>query len=253
MQGSTLRSNSAIGVITLCCLAIALAVAADAAHSAPPKSVQALVLNQSHVYLGKMKVVLTPHAVRMDCLGEFRFSLVSKAPKWDVTVYRTDDKRYCTQPLKVFCDQGLFSNIVMTQEDTMPPRHARRGTGKLSGFTLQRFWWHRVVFDCLDSKEYAQPEAERILHAAYKVPTAGRIPIKFDRILSGKDWMTNLSEEGIRREFLSTQKISHERVPAAEFDLPLGMTREKSVTRIVVGTNKQLREGGVDALFNLGH
>jgi hypothetical protein len=217
----------------------------------PPstKTIPALVLHQKHIYLGETKVSLTPNAVRMDCLGKLHFSFISKAPRWDITVFRTDDRLYFTQSFGEFCDQGLYSNIVMTMHDRMLPKGGRLSKGKVSGFAVQQVSWPTLKFACLESKGYA-PQVERVLHAAYKVPNQGQIPIQYEVILSGRDWMTNLTEKGIKRSMLSTKKISRESVPASEFQVPSGLAKSKSVTRIVVGSTKKMNDTGVNVLFD---
>jgi hypothetical protein len=219
-------------------------------HSASkPETVSALILRQRHIYLGDTKLALTPNAVRMDCLGKLHFSFISKAPTWDIVVFRTDDRLYHKQPFAEFCDQGLYSNIVMTMHDRMLPKGGKRNKGQISGFTVQQVSWPTVKFAALDSKGYA-PQVERVLHAAYRVPTEGQIPIKYEVVLSGRDWMTNLSEQGLRRSMLSTRKISRQNIPASEFQVPTGLALSKSVTRIVVGSTKKMEDTGVNVLFD---
>ena len=65
--------------------------------------------------------------------------------------------------------------------------------------------------------------------------------------------MTNLSESGLLREFLTTEKISSEPVSTAEFEVPPGLSQTKSVTRIVIGSAEKLKDTGADVLFKLGH
>jgi len=197
-----------------------------------------------------MKLLLTPAAVKLVGLGKFRFSLVSRAPEWNVTVYREDDKIYCTKNLSEFCDQGgLFSNLVMVQKERMMPRGSKPRKDTVSGFIVNRYSWAGVVFKCLPVEGNTAPPVERILHAGYKVPTNGQIPISYEVVLSGKDWMTLLSEEGIRRAFLATKKITRRRVFSSEFDVPSGFAKEKSLTRVVVGDEKKMRDTGVGVLF----
>lgn len=207
------------------------------------------MLEQEHVYLGKLKVTLTPSAVRIDGLGKFHFSVLTKAPSWKVTAFRLDDGLIVTQSFNEFCDQGLFSNMVLQLKDRSIPRGGKLITRKINNFPIDQVQFGGVTYQGLKYKEYAAPQAEQFLYYAYKLPTAGRIPIGYKVILSGKDWMTQLSEEGQRRVFLSTSKISHVPVPASEFEIPTGLTPTKSVTRIIVGDAKKMKKTGVDVLF----
>jgi hypothetical protein len=82
------------------------------------------------------------------------------------------------------------------------------------------------------------------------VPTEGHIPIEFELIMGGKDWMTNLSEKGQRRAVLETEKISLDNVPNSEFDVPRGLAQAKSMTRIIVGDTEKMEKTGVGDLFH---
>ena len=226
------------------------AQAANKPHSVKEKTVSAIVLRQKHIYLGDTSVIVSPTGIRMDGLGKFHFSLVSVAPTWRITVFREDDRISFTQPLNQFCDQGLFSNMVMNQKDRMLGTGAGKDRGKVSGVTVQQTLWSDGIYQSLNDKKFTPPQIERIFLAAYKLPTDGQIPITYVVRLTGRDWMTNLSEEGQRRAFLTTKKISYEDVPASKFQVPRGLTPTKSVTRIVVGSTKKMNDTGVGVLFD---
>ncbi len=226
------------------------AQAANKPHSIKEKTVSAIVLRQKHIYLGDTSVIVSPTGIRMDGLGKFHFSLVSVAPTWRITVFREDDRISFTQPLNQFCDQGLFSNMVMNQKDRMLGTGAGKDRGKVSGVTVQQTLWSDGIYQSLNDKKFTPPQIERIFLAAYKLPTDGQIPITYVVRLTGRDWMTNLSEEGQRRAFLTTKKISYEDVPASKFQVPRGLTPTKSVTRIVVGSTKKMNDTGVGVLFD---
>ncbi len=102
----------------------------------------------------------------------------------------------------------------------------------------------------LRNTNYAAPQASTFFHSAYKVPTEGHIPIEFELIMGGKDWMTNLSEQGQRRAVLETEKISLDNVVDTEFDVPRGWAQAKSMTRIIVGDTKKMKDTGVGDLFH---
>jgi hypothetical protein len=214
-----------------------------------PGTVNALVLEQEHVYLGKTKVILTPIAVRMDGLGKFHFSVISKAPTWEVSAFRLDDQLIVTQSFEEFCEQGLFSNLVLLQKDRKFPPGGKVTTRRINNFPITQVQLGNTTFQGMDYKSYASPQAEQFLLYAYKMPTSGKLPIGYKVILTGTDWMTQLSEEGQKRVFLSTSKISYVPVSTAQFDVPTGLTPTKSVTRIIVGDTKKMHKTGVDVLF----
>lgn len=238
--------------VLICCVNVDAAAARSKSKPSKNATVPALILQQTHIYLGKTKVTLTPDAVRMDGQGKFHFSLISKAPTWNITVFRTDDRLSCTQPLSEFYDQGLFSNMVLNAKSRFLPTGGTVTNKKINGFAVRQTSWADVIFVSFPRKGYAPQEAESILYAAYKVPTENQIPIRYAVLLTGKDWMTNLSQAGLRREFLTTEKISKQLVSTAEFEVPSGLAQTKSVTRIIVGSENKLRDTGADVLFKLG-
>lgn len=219
-------------------------------HSQPVSTdtVAVLQLEQNHIYLGPVKVYLTPGAIKAVFLGKFRFALLSRAPKWDVVVYRTDDRLVCRQSLKTFLDQGLFSNMVFHQKSRFLEAPGTRRLRTISGIKVQQMRWPGTVFEYIPVKGNTAPQVEEIIYSAYKLTTNGQIPLRWVVSQSGKDWMTNLNEEGVR-VYLSTRKISRTRIPAAEFVVPRGLTPEKSITRMVVGDANKLKDDGIDELF----
>lgn len=216
---------------------------------ASPRMEKALQLQQIHVYLGKVRLLLTPNALRLDGLGKFPFTAIARAPGWQVIAIRPTERLYFTQKFEEFCDQGFFSNIVLTQrDDKMQPGGFKRQS-KMSGFLIEKIQLPSRLLTYLKSTDYASPQAAAFLHSAYKVPTEGHIPISFELMMTGKDWMTNMSEEGQDRIVLNTQKISMETVSSSEFEIPKGLTKAKSMTRVIVGDSRKMEQTGVDALF----
>jgi hypothetical protein len=244
-----LKIEKNIFALSLCLVAATASLPACDAKATAAKPVKALVLQQEHVYLGQVKIMMTPTAVRMDGLGKFHFSLVSKAPTWKVTAFRTDDKLFFTQGFDEFCDQGLFSNFVMTKKERNSPPGIKPTMRKISGFPVQQRAYGAVTAVSMDIKEYGSANVEEFLYAAYKLPTDRQIPIAFKVILTGKDWLTRLSEEGQRRVFLSTSKISYVPISMSEFEIPAGLKPAKSITRIIVGDSRGMKKTGVDVLF----
>ncbi|MCC7531086.1 MAG: hypothetical protein IT342_21390 [Candidatus Melainabacteria bacterium] len=242
-------NRSTLLASSLLCLVTAAALFAENA-SAVPKLVQVLQLRQNHVYLGKLRVLLTPQAMRLDGLGKFRFTLISRAPKWQVTAFRPEDRISFTQSFDEFCDQGLFSNMVMPQRENTMQKGGAKLQLKVSGFPVEQIRTPSKMLKYLKNTNYAASQAAAFFHSAYKVPTEGHIPIEFELVLNGKDWMTNLSEKGQRRTVLETEKISLDNVPYTEFEIPRGSTQAKSMTRIIVGDTKKMKDTGIGDLFH---
>ncbi len=238
-----------LSALTLLCLVMAAALFAHDACAAP-KSVQVLQLRQNHVFLGKVRVLLTPQAMRLDGLGKFRFIAIARAPKWQVTAYRPEDRISFTQSFDEFCDQGFFSNMVLPQRDNTLLRGGARFQQKVSGFPVQQIRLPTTMLKYLKDTKYAAPQAPAFFHSAYRVPTEGHVPIEFEVIMLGKDWMTQLSDQGQRRTVLETEKISLDNVASTEFEIPHGLAPVKSMTRIIVGDTKKMKDTGVGDLFH---
>ena len=237
-----------LSAITLFCLLAAALLAQNAC--AAPKLVKVLQLRQNHVYLGKLRVLLTPQAMRVDGLGKFRFTVIARSPKWQVTAFRIEDRLSYTQSFDEFCDQGLFSNLVMPQRDNTLLPGGARFQQKVSGFPVQQIRLPTTMLKYLKDTKYAAPQAAAFFHSAYRVPTEGHVPIEFEVIMLGKDWMTQLSDQGQRRAILETEKISLDNIPYSEFEVPRGLAQAKSMTRVVVGDTKKMKDTGVGDLFH---
>lgn len=227
-------------VIALCCLSSA---------SAKSNTIKCIELQQTHVYLNKIRVLLSPQAVRLEGKGKFRFVVIARAPRWQVTAYRTDDKYSFSQPFSEFCDQGLYSHMVLPQRPNLLPPVALRSVEKVSGFSITKLRWESVELKILDNPAYAPQQTVKFLHSALRIPTQMRIPVSFEQELSGRDWMTNVSQDGLRREFLNTKAIALKDFPATEFEIPKGLVAAKSMTRIIAGDARKMEDTGVDQII----
>lgn len=216
---------------------------------AAPKLVQALQLRQNHYFLGKVRVLLTPQALRLDGLGKLRFTVIARAPKWQVTAFRLDDRISFTESFEDFCDQGLVSNMILPQGPNVLSGGAKFQQ-KVCGFPVQQIRNTGTMLKYLQNTNYAAPQTAAFFHSAYRVPTEGHIPIEFEVIMAGRDWMTNLSDRGRRRVVLETEKISLDNVPYTEFEVPRGLSTTKSMTPLVMGDSKKMEKTGVGELFD---
>jgi len=214
-----------------------------------PATVKCVELQQTHVYLNKIRVLLSPQAVRLDGLGKFRFVVIARAPKWQVTAYRTDDKYSYSQPFNEFCDQGLYSHMVIPQRPNLLPPPVAKRVQKISGIPVTHLSGNSVELQFLDKPEFAPPETIKFLHSALRIPTQNRIPVSYVQELSGRDWMTNVSQAGLRREFLNTKQIAIKEFPASEFDVPKSLVAAKSMTRVIAGDERKMEETGVDQII----
>ncbi len=120
---------------------------------------------------------------------------------------------------------------------------------KVSGFPVKQKRLPSTMLKYLESNHYSEPRVSAFFHSVYRIPTEGHMPIEFELIMVGRDWLTNLSEEGQRRIFLATEKISLDSIPSNDFEVPRGLAPAKSITRIIAGDVKKMEETGVDAIF----
>lgn len=216
---------------------------------AKPGTVKCIELQQTHVYLNKIRILLSPQAVRLEGKGKFKFIAIARAPKWNVVAYRTDDKSSFSQSLSDFCDQGMYSNMVIPQRPNMLPPVAIKRMQKVSGMPVTQLNWQSSELKYLDNPRYSPEQTVKFLHSALRVPTQRRIPISFEQELSGRDWMTNVSQEGLKREFLNTKSITIKDVPTSEFDVPKGLVAAKSMTRVIAGDARKMEDTGVDQII----
>lgn len=230
-------------------LSLVIALSCFSSASAKSNTIKCLELQQTHVYLNKIRVLLSPQAVRLEGRGKFRFVVIARAPKWEVTAFRTDDKYSYSQPFNDFCDQGLYSHMVLPERTNMIPPGAVQSVQKVSGFPITRLSYQSIVLRYMDNTVYGTPQTVKFLHSALRVPTQKRIPISFEQELSGRDWMTHVSQEGLRREFLNTQSIALKDFPASEFAIPQGLVQAKSMTRIIAGDARKMEDTGVDQII----
>ncbi len=120
---------------------------------------------------------------------------------------------------------------------------------KAFGFPVLQARYNTTVLTYLENKGYTDPKVAKFLHSAYRVPTEGQIPVAYVQMLDGKDWMTNLSEQGHERLFLNTKSIRLANVSTAEFEIPRNLHPAKSMTRIMSGDVHKLDGSGIDALI----
>lgn len=241
-------SKSTLPNWSACLLAVLAWIGISSAEAKPP-TIKCIELQQTHVYLNKIRILLSPQAVRLEGRGKFRFVVIARAPKWQVTAFRTDDKYSYSQGFNEFCDQGLYSHIVLPQRTNLLPPVAAKSNEKLSGFSITKLRCQSVELKILDNPAFASQQAVKFLHSALRIPTQMRIPISFEQELSGRDWMTNVSQEGLKREFLNTKAIVIKDFPASEFEVPRGLRPAKSMTRVVAGDARKMEETGVDQII----
>jgi hypothetical protein len=245
---SALKLTRGLLAPSLLCLYLILLGSIDQALGAQPrpvkKTTQAIRITQSHYFMGSELVTIAPDAIRIENTSQLRYTLVSKAPDWKVTVFRLDDKTYFTEDLKTFQDTGLLSDLLIgRKERTILDRPLRASTMMLNGFKIERLTspWTTMKFMKLDG--VASPSIEKILYATYKLPTNGGIPLAFTGTHGTADFITGMQNKGRREINLDTSKIERVSVAPSFFSPPSGFKRAASIRDVVSGhTNRKNSE-----------
>ena len=214
------------------------------AYAQPKKEIAAIRLNQTHYFMGTQKITIAPNAVRIDNTSQLGFTLVAKAPDWQVTLYRPDDKIFFTEPLKTFQDTGMMSEILIgRRERFLIDRPYRQSTMMLSGFKIERITSHWSTLKVLKLDGIAAPQVEKVLYAAYKLPTHNCIPLAFTATHQNTDFITGMRNRGKLEFLLDTQKIEKINVAANFFSVPANLKRAASIRDVVSGhTNRKKSE-----------
>lgn len=220
--------------------------------SNPGADTTAIKLTQTHFFFGETHTFCRPDAVRINNLGPMHFSLVAKAPKWTVTVYRDDDKTCFTETLPSLEVHGLMNDYVMHRQDHQKYMDQKPGEIKVDNFTVKQVSGKAEYIAYLPIDKVACSEVERILYAAYKVPTNGGIPLKFIRTRRKIDWLTNIPATSEASVYFTTRKIESTKVPKNYFDAPAGYTARKTVQEVMVSDANRNASGDMVELFDIG-
>lgn len=216
----------------------------------PSHQVPVLKLKQTHYYWGESEVYLSMQGIRIDNRGRMHFSLVAAAPKWDVTIYRTDDKTCVHETLDQFKATGVVSEFLVKKHDRTIESQAKEKTdikvGKLSG---RRFTNARVLFEYIPLAKYAAPQVEDVIYTVYKLPTNGGIPTKYLKRLHGTDWLSGFQRDGSAKTFITTQSVDLTKISPDLFIPPTGYRVAKSVQEVLLSKDNRDASGDLDVFF----
>jgi len=214
---------------------------------------KALKFIQIHYFFGPTVVTIAKHAIRMDNIGRLKFSLVSKAPDWIITVFRDDDKTYFSESFKQLDDTGLVADFIIGRRDRYFPKTEkfRKSTISIFGFQADKYESSSTTFVCVPMSQVfnADQKIEDILQATYKLSTCGAIPLQNTGTRGPKNILETVSAEGSRETYLSTNKVIPVQVSSDIFDPPKGFKKAKSVREVVAGTNSRTKSRDVMDLF----
>lgn len=216
------------------------------------KTIKALKLDQSHYFFGKTEVYITCGAIKIENQGNLGFKILSKAPKWDIQIYREDDKTCFTEPLETFEETGLVSGFVVGRKARMLDERMRKSTYKMDGFEVVRLTTPYKTIKYLPLKDYGPPEIEKVMFATYKQTTAGQIPLEFVALGSGRDFITQKSEDGKREVALETKKIEYVDLPESFFTLPLNLKKTKAIADVVSPASTRDKDPALSEFLDRG-
>ena len=198
--------------------------------------VKGLKLVQTHIFFGKSEVLLARSGIRVTNQGQFGYVLVSSAPEWKVTVFRTDDKTFDTESLDQFEQNGLVSDYHFSFRDRSFAAPAC--DFKIGGIPAKRISGPRLVFEYLPQST-VQPQIERITYGMYKLATQGGFPLTFRSFGSGKDWLTGEDNSKRLRTFLSTQEIERVVIDSAVFLVPKSFKKVDSMLEVLSSSRRR--------------
>lgn len=238
------------GSIAFCVLA---ALCCAPAKALPPSSrSKAYQLRQTHFFFGDNNLIVSQEGILLENKGRLNFTLAAKAPGWNVVVYRNDEKTYKTLTLKQFEESGLVSDYLV--------RLHKRDLGADSRYPIELFGKKGfrasgdfARLDFLPTSGFCAPQVEAILYAAYKIPTCGGVPMRFNKRAMGKDWMTGVDETGSRKTLLDTKSMTALTVPVTVFEAPVGYRKTDSMIEVVSGKASKTKDSGLIDLLDAGH
>jgi len=213
--------------------------------------VQALKLYQNHLFFGNAEVIIARQGIHVFNHGRFGFDLVSKAPEWKVTVYRKDDKTYCTEPLTVFEGTGLVSEYHLGFKDRTTDQYKGLSYSDclIDNVPAKRAQARKYLIEYLPPKSI-EPQIEKIAYGMYKVTTNGGFPLRYKSSSKGaKDWLTGHERGEEMQTHLSTQKIESVTVDPTIFDPPKSFKKVDSLLEVL--SSKLRRTEATDSFKDL--
>lgn len=197
----------------------------------------ALKLDQVHGFMGRGQLIISAKGIRLENKDKLKFKLVAKAPDWRVTIFRDDDKTYFSESLKEFQGSGLFSGFVMFLKSRyLSPVRYKKANIKFLGRDAIHWTGKGQTLICLPYTRLA-PEAEKIVLAAYKIPTNGCLPLECIKAQRGNDYTSGASQDGDVETILDTTKIETIADSPKLYTAPSGYKLAKSLGVVFAGAS----------------
>jgi len=241
---------------TLCFASIIALVPGVRAAAEPAKTsashegkLRAVQLKQIHYFLGNTTVTACMSGVRIDSTGRLNWALVAREPKWDVTVFRNDDKKYKRLPLKDFDIAGLMPQFVQTFRPRTVPSAAPPYEFKFFGFPARRVVNQYQNHEYLVITSIAAPQAERIVFASYRLPTGFGLPLRYIGTSDTRDFIGGIDKKGYREQALKTTSAKEVYVSPDFFSPPKNYTQVKNMQEVVVSNQGREQSEEFQTIF----
>ena len=210
------------------------------AIAAPAAQINATQLEQNQYFFGPCITTLADQGLRVDNKGAFKFTVIATPPKWDVTVYRADEKLYITETLKEFESTALVNNYLVSEKILdFSKRRPLISNMNVLGFPAKRISTNNFTLKILPLGTYAnKSQIETINHGIYRMPTEGGIPLDYRGQTQDKDFFTGSNSRKVSIQiYMTTEKITAVKVGAEFFTLPKGYKKAASIREVVSGEN----------------
>jgi hypothetical protein len=221
--------------------------------SAHNKQLQAIRLAQEHYFLGPTVLTICPSALRLDCTKHMGFCLVANAPDWTVTVYRDDDKAIKSLSLKEFDNAGMMPQYLQTSRPRFVPSTARPYNFKFYGLDAKRVSNKYQTQEYLPIQGIASPQVERIVFAAYRLPTGGGLPLRYIGTIANRDYFTGKDQRGQRENSLTTSSLRHVIVARDFFAPPANYHQAKLMQDVVVSAKTRAQSSDFQNVFDIAN
>ncbi len=226
-------------VLSLFC---SLSNSTTAAYAA--EKIKVWTLKQRCQACGSFVVQICPTAVRIDVPTQY-FTVVSRAPKWQVTIFSKARKNYCSFPL---IDYGglrkdaLFGSWIQDRDW----KKIATSKSKSTGLAMD------IMKEVLKpGVEYSESEKEALISTAPQIPCSRQVLYVYARTiktpilnvfpLEGKI-AKSLFGLNANAPYLSTSSAKVEFVSSSLFDVPPGLKQVKSDPPVTGGNDDGFSE-----------
>jgi hypothetical protein len=207
------------------------------AFAAPEKA--ELVLYQTHGDNGPHILHLTATEIHV-VNKQAKYELVAKAPKWDVVIFRRDDKKAFTANFALFHSFSVYGPIVHFQGSES---FKKISTTKKQDLVLTKYQKAPGSFIVMIENFKIPAQAGEILKIYYRIPLAG---IPFEHRMRAKsrkeatmDPHVQLPDGPLDKIQLLTDKWQFQAVDEKDFVVPKGLKPVKTQSEVLLSDQKK--------------